>query len=36
VRGAKLRSMTQAKRHLEEIYVAHLARSNGSGVGIGA
>jgi ABC-2 type transport system ATP-binding protein len=32
-RGARLRSMTQARPHLEEIYVAHLARNNGSGVG---
>ena len=32
-RGARLRSMTQAKRHLEEIYVAHLARNDGSGAG---
>ena len=35
-RGARLRSMTQAKRHLEEIYVAHLERNGGSGVGHGA
>jgi ABC-2 type transport system ATP-binding protein len=35
-RGARLRSMTQAKRHLEEIYIAHLARSEGSGAGDGA
>ncbi len=32
-RGARLRSMTQARPHLEEIYVAHLARNDGSGVG---
>jgi ABC-2 type transport system ATP-binding protein len=35
-RGARLRSMTQARPHLEEIYVAHLARSDGGGVGGGA
>jgi ABC-2 type transport system ATP-binding protein len=29
--GVRLRSMTQAKPHLEEIYVAHLARNDGSG-----
>ena len=32
-RGARLRSMTQARPHLEEFYVAHLARNDGSGVG---
>jgi ABC-2 type transport system ATP-binding protein len=32
-RGVRLRSMTQAKPHLEEIYVAYLARNAGSGVG---
>jgi ABC-2 type transport system ATP-binding protein len=30
-RGARLRSMTQARRQLEEIYIAHLERSNGPG-----
>jgi ABC-2 type transport system ATP-binding protein len=34
--GVRLRSMTQAKPHLEEIYVAHLARNDGSGAGDGA
>jgi len=32
-RGGRLRSMTQARPHLEEIYVAHLARNDGSGAG---
>jgi hypothetical protein len=32
-RGARLRSMTQARPHLEEIYVAHLSRNDGSGAG---
>ena len=32
-RGAKLRSMTQAKLHLEEIYVSHLARNDGARIG---
>jgi ABC-2 type transport system ATP-binding protein len=34
--GVRLRSMTQAKPHLEEIYVAHLGRNDGSGIGNGA
>jgi len=32
-RGARLRSMMQVRPHLEEVYVAHLARNDGSGVG---
>ncbi|MBP2688058.1 MAG: ABC-type multidrug transport system, ATPase component [Deltaproteobacteria bacterium] len=32
-RGASLRSMTQVRPLLEEIYVAHLARNDGSGAG---
>jgi len=35
-RGARLRSMTQVRPHLEEIYIAHLARTEGSGAGDGA
>jgi ABC-2 type transport system ATP-binding protein len=31
-RGARLRSMTQAKPHLEEIYIAHLSRNEGTRV----
>jgi ABC-2 type transport system ATP-binding protein len=31
-RGARLRSMMQAKPHLEDIYVAHLSRNDGSRV----
>jgi ABC-2 type transport system ATP-binding protein len=32
-RGARLRSMTQARPHLEEIYVAQMERNDGSGAG---
>ena len=31
-RGARLRSMMQAKPHLEDIYIAHLSRNDGSRV----
>jgi ABC-2 type transport system ATP-binding protein len=34
-RGARLRSMTQAKPHLEEIYIAHLSRTDGPGAADG-